>query len=231
MNDFRRQNGQGGGNNKYQGNRNNRDNHGPRDGAMMHKAVCSECGKSCEVPFAPNGNKPVYCNECFGKKKGNSEKWSDSKPEFRSEGRHEHRPENRFEKRDFAPRGPIGHESRLNAEPRDGGVRELKSHMDSLNAKLDRVIKILENFSGSMNGQKQNEKSFEKPVEKFVAPQPVMAQKNNKPTTVDKAFKSFPVTKTEKPKNEKPKVAAKKPAAKAPVKVAPKAKPVAKKKK
>ena len=224
MNDFRRQNGQGGGGfnnhqNKYQGGgRDGRDNRGPRDGAMMHKAVCSECGKSCEVPFAPNGNKPVYCNDCFGKKKGNSEKWSDGKPEFRPEGRHEHRPENRFEKRDFAPRGPIAHESRLHKEPRDNDTRELKSHMDSLNAKLDRVIKILENFSGGV--------VTPKPVEKFVAPQPV-AQKSNKPMNVEKAFKSFPVTKSEKPKTEKAKVVSKKAVAK----VIAKAKPVTKKKK
>lgn len=37
---------------------------GPRE---MHKAVCSKCGKDCEVPFAPTGSKPVYCNNCFRK--------------------------------------------------------------------------------------------------------------------------------------------------------------------
>ena len=31
----------------------------------MHKATCAECGKECEVPFKPNGQKPVYCDECF----------------------------------------------------------------------------------------------------------------------------------------------------------------------
>jgi len=33
----------------------------------MHKAICDECGNSCEVPFKPNGDKPVYCNNCFRK--------------------------------------------------------------------------------------------------------------------------------------------------------------------
>ena len=33
----------------------------------MYKAVCAECGKDCEVPFKPTGNKPVLCSECFGK--------------------------------------------------------------------------------------------------------------------------------------------------------------------
>ena len=39
---------------------------GPRE---MHKAVCAECGKECEVPFKPREDKPVYCKECYAKKK------------------------------------------------------------------------------------------------------------------------------------------------------------------
>ena len=39
---------------------------GPRE---MHKAVCSECKKECEVPFKPTEGKPVYCKECFMKRK------------------------------------------------------------------------------------------------------------------------------------------------------------------
>jgi CxxC-x17-CxxC domain-containing protein len=33
--------------------------------AMMHQTTCDKCGRSCEVPFQPTGEKPVYCNECF----------------------------------------------------------------------------------------------------------------------------------------------------------------------
>ena len=29
------------------------------------KAVCAECGKECEVPFRPTGDRPVYCRDCF----------------------------------------------------------------------------------------------------------------------------------------------------------------------
>lgn len=43
-----------------------RDFGGPRE---MHKATCSECGKECEVPFKPREGKPVYCRECYSKKK------------------------------------------------------------------------------------------------------------------------------------------------------------------
>lgn len=40
---------------------------GPRE---MHKAVCSECGQECEVPFKPTEGKPVFCKECYRSKKG-----------------------------------------------------------------------------------------------------------------------------------------------------------------
>ncbi len=39
---------------------------GPRE---MHKAVCAECKKECEVPFKPSGDRPVYCRECFSKRR------------------------------------------------------------------------------------------------------------------------------------------------------------------
>jgi len=38
----------------------------------MHRATCAECGKSCEVPFRPSGDKPVFCSDCFGKGEKNN---------------------------------------------------------------------------------------------------------------------------------------------------------------
>lgn len=42
---------------------------GGRDGGKpaMHQATCSECGASCELPFKPTGDRPVFCSTCFGK--------------------------------------------------------------------------------------------------------------------------------------------------------------------
>ena len=36
---------------------------------MMYKAVCAECGNSCEVPFKPTGERATYCKECFAIRK------------------------------------------------------------------------------------------------------------------------------------------------------------------
>lgn len=42
---------------------------GPRE---MHEATCSACGKTCQVPFQPSGEKPVYCSDCFQSQRSNS---------------------------------------------------------------------------------------------------------------------------------------------------------------
>jgi len=39
---------------------------GPRE---MHKATCADCGNECEVPFKPTEGRPVYCCECFAKRR------------------------------------------------------------------------------------------------------------------------------------------------------------------
>lgn len=38
----------------------------------MHQAECNACHKMCEVPFKPNGKKPVYCRDCFRESEGSS---------------------------------------------------------------------------------------------------------------------------------------------------------------
>lgn len=36
---------------------------------ILHKAICADCKKDCEVPFKPTGERPVYCKPCFSKRK------------------------------------------------------------------------------------------------------------------------------------------------------------------
>lgn len=71
-----RRQGFGGGNRG--GFRRNNFHRGPRE---MHKAVCSECGKDCEVPFKPTEGKPVFCRDCFIKKKKAEEEGSSGNSE------------------------------------------------------------------------------------------------------------------------------------------------------
>ena len=44
---------------------------GNRTPQEMHKATCSDCGNECEVPFEPDGERPVYCKDCWKKNRKN----------------------------------------------------------------------------------------------------------------------------------------------------------------
>lgn len=35
----------------------------------MYKVKCSDCGEETEVPFKPDPDRPVYCRECYAKRK------------------------------------------------------------------------------------------------------------------------------------------------------------------
>ncbi len=35
----------------------------------MHKATCADCGNECEVPFKPTEGRPVYCQDCYRKRR------------------------------------------------------------------------------------------------------------------------------------------------------------------
>lgn len=50
-------------------------NRGNKSGrSQMHHAVCDECGRNCEVPFKPSGDKPIYCSDCFEGKGGDNKR-------------------------------------------------------------------------------------------------------------------------------------------------------------
>jgi CxxC-x17-CxxC domain-containing protein len=52
----------------YHHDKEGRDDH--RRERSFTQAICADCNKECEVPFKPSGDRPVYCKECFSKRKG-----------------------------------------------------------------------------------------------------------------------------------------------------------------
>lgn len=36
---------------------------------VMHTAICADCKKECSIPFKPSGDRPVYCQDCFSRRK------------------------------------------------------------------------------------------------------------------------------------------------------------------
>jgi|GEM_PF-3227759 len=58
------------------GNRGGGRSYGNRGGGYqrreMHDTECSACGAKCKVPFKPSGDRPVYCRECYMRKRDNN---------------------------------------------------------------------------------------------------------------------------------------------------------------
>ncbi len=40
-----------------------------REPRESHRAICSDCGQECEVPFIPDPNRLVFCRECWSKRR------------------------------------------------------------------------------------------------------------------------------------------------------------------
>jgi len=93
------------------------------DKPEMHKAICSNCGKSCEVPFRPSGDKPVYCSDCFGKTSGGSD---------------------RAPRRDFGDRAP---QARPSFDGSNQGGSDTRKQLEAISAKLDKLTQAIENLS------------------------------------------------------------------------------------
>ncbi len=100
----------GGGRSSFGGGRDDR----PRE---MFKTVCSNCNKSCEVPFRPTTGKPVYCSDCFETMGGRSE-----------------RPERSDRPRFDSPRRD---------DKQSVPFQDNSKQLNDLNAKLDKIILLL----------------------------------------------------------------------------------------
>ena len=71
---------------------------GPKE-VQLFKATCTTCGKPCEVPFRPDGQKPVLCRDCFASKNSAPSNSGNFERRDRSD---ERKPERNYE----APRVP-----------------------------------------------------------------------------------------------------------------------------
>lgn len=136
MKDFKRGNHFGGGqrNNNFK-KRSFGDTSGPRDfggghgggfsgSKEMHQATCADCGKTCEVPFRPNGKKPVFCKDCFSNSRDQNQDHSFSRsPSFSKDT---YRPEKKIEQI---------------------GILELKKSLESLHNKIESLTLLVGTLS------------------------------------------------------------------------------------
>ena len=101
---------------------------------VMHQAVCDQCGKPCELPFRPTGDRPVYCSACFeGKRETGSNKRSD-----------------RFSQNKFS-----GQKTDFRSSSSRGNDDELKKQLVMLNGKMDQLIKAVEAIANTKSINKK----------------------------------------------------------------------------
>ena len=160
----------------------------------MHRATCSECGDSCEVPFKPTGDKPVFCSQCFKGKEDSGPRRFDRK-EPRRFDRKESR---RFDSGDkkmyevvcdkcgkdcevpFKPSSdkPVYCNQCFGKDSDRGGSGQSNKQLEMINNKLDKILKML----GPSTPEKVEEKKVavkktEKPKAKAVKTSTVKAKK------------------------------------------------------
>ena len=129
--------GSGGGRNFGGG---SRQDDGYREQPTLYRAVCDQCGESCEVPFRPTGNKPVLCRDCFRKDDGGSSSRFGSKRPERS---------NSFDKPSYK------------STPRAGaGNEEVVKQLKTLNAKMQQMLDLLIDLT-DVNEDELDEESAE----------------------------------------------------------------------
>ncbi|MEK7452456.1 MAG: CxxC-x17-CxxC domain-containing protein [Patescibacteria group bacterium] len=112
---------------------------------MMHPATCSACGMGCEVPFKPNGKKPILCSNCFSTdgSKGLKFAGKDTRGDrhmFKAVcsdcGSHCEVPFRPIEGKAIRYRNCFGHD-----DVKVSGIS--KDQFDKLNVKLDTILKLL----------------------------------------------------------------------------------------
>jgi CxxC-x17-CxxC domain-containing protein len=85
----------------------------------MFSTICSNCGKECQVPFKPTNGKPVYCSDCFEKMGNRSDRPS-------------------------GDRYPSNDRPRFDDRARQSPQAQSGPDLGAINAKLDKILNILE---------------------------------------------------------------------------------------
>lgn len=138
----------------------------------MHSAVCASCKKTCEVPFRPNGDKPVYCRDCFAGRAAMGGERSGRK-DFRKESGQFNQNDNKF-----TPRQNFNSNSSSNQNDKPM-IEDLKKQIDSMNVKLDKLTNTIQNLAEKMN-KETPKANIEKEVKIVAEEKPVIFSKVKK---------------------------------------------------
>ena len=177
----------------------NRDNQsggrrfGDRNSARhsMHQAICSDCGRECEVPFRPTGDRPVYCSSCF-EKHGNTNPARSGEKNYQRSGFSDKKMFkavcDKCGKECEVPFRPTGDKPVYcsNCFDKGGnasskGPDQVKQQLEALNNKLDKILKILAPVALQESAPKpESKKSKVNKTLAKVAPKKIKAKKKKK---------------------------------------------------
>lgn len=157
---------------------------GDRGPVTMHRAVCGDCGNNCEVPFRPNGDRPVLCSDCFGGKREGGD---------------------RGPRKDFGSREP---RREFNDRPATsfskpaGDSSDLKKQISEMNTKIERLVNMFEKFTKAVpQGEpviKVKEETIKTPSLKAVIKKAVKAEAPEKKAVAKKVAVKKVVAKKKK---------------------------------
>ncbi|HUT21824.1 MAG TPA: CxxC-x17-CxxC domain-containing protein [Candidatus Bipolaricaulota bacterium] len=142
---------------------------GGRDSSRqgMHRAICSECGKNCEVPFKPMGGKPIFCSDCFSGREPGDQKG------FKSRDKQMHKAVcatcNKVCEVPFKPTGEKAvycSDCFSKGKKSDGGGDQTQKQLETINAKLDEILKAIKPAAVATPCKNKKVVKKEKAVEK-----------------------------------------------------------------
>lgn len=102
------------------------------------EAECASCHKMCDVPFQPNGKKPVYCKDCFQGQERSSGRSSDRGFDRGSHNRYDSAPRREAPMRAAAP----APDKRIDDVLRS--VELMSARMEKLADQIEKMSKSLE---------------------------------------------------------------------------------------
>lgn len=129
----------------------------------MFQATCTECGKSCEVPFKPSGGKPVLCRDCFRGARGDDCGGRDSS------------------RRDFPPRSNRD-DYRQQRDNTIGGksAEHFDQQFSLLNEKLDKILQRLTPSYMREQTESPHDAAQNDTLAQLIEPKPVTKKKGSK---------------------------------------------------
>lgn len=130
--------------------------------AQMYPATCANCGAATEVPFRPDGSRPIYCKDCMAKREPL--------------------------RRDVAPRRDFGagrEAPRFERRDRDAAPRSFAPRAAAPDARIEALTRDIASLSAKLDGIASQLAQMTTPT-KFVAQKEILAAPAKKTAAVPK---------------------------------------------